>query len=628
VRDCRPRCAALLPVRNGGQHLAGWFDSISPVADFVVALDDGSTDDTFAVLESESLVRRVLVNPARESYEGWNDWANRQRLIQAATRIGTDWCLFVDADERLAADDAAALRQLIDNEAQAGFVYGFERFRMSRYPSQVDPRGLWVYRLFAAADACAPLRRGRLHAMPVPSSIPMARWLPTSIRLQHLDDVDDDDREARYAKYREADPNNEWRAVYDQILDAPPRLVAWERRAPDLPLLLGREGRYADHSSLPPSSVAITVVVIARNDEAAIDRSIEALLSQHVDEEFEVIVVGSGTDETIARARKHGNVRCFQLPDPALPGDARNVGLWAARGEYVVFPSALCQLAPETLATRITAHDEGCGLHSAVVPGNRAPDGWVSYDLDGAAEGPSRRGAALDGPDGAGPSYVVSDLRSVGGFPADMPERDDAVRNVFSRTATNAPLLAVGGRCDEAPTGLLVGGTTKDQVQRLRTLACYALHKGPVTPALAPIVTSATLTSEGDGFSVLHSPTESVDRYLAAVHDVGAVLLLQVQPGRAPLDWIVSTWHSVLKEPDVELLVDLRPEVAFADQANEIAGIVDDAVLRGHAYIRLAEGQRIPDLPNGVEQVEFLDLRRPGIPLPHDRKSYGHTVYQ
>jgi glycosyltransferase involved in cell wall biosynthesis len=747
----RPRCAVLLPVRNGADHLAGWFESISGVADFVVALDDGSTDGTRALLESQSIVQRILANPVRDSYDGWDDWANRQRLVHAATAIGTDWCFFLDADQRLASDDAAALRRFVDTEAQAGFAYGFEIFRVSRDLKHADPRGMWVYRLFAADDARAPLHAGRLQDAPVPASLSPARWLPTSIRLQHLVTIDDD-RKNRDAKYREADANNEWPEVYDQLSAQLPRMVPWPDRAEDLPLLLGWRGRHADQSTLHAADVVITAVVIAQNDAALIDRSVEATASQELDEPFEVIVVGSGSDETLSRAARFPGVRCFQLPDPALPGEARNIGLWAARGEYVTFHGTHCWLAPGSLAARVRAHDEGWGMVTgSVINGNRSHAGWASYFIDHFAQVPGRPAAALNGPPGYA-SYLTDDVRSIGGFPPDMRAVEDTVVNIalahsgkrsyfdpsacfyhaspastfrqllahrvpsgralgrinwgfkgrwaawlqlprsvmfyvnrlrylrrvvstyenpeliaayrrnrylvlagtasaamgtviellttpatgvravknpaLPRPPAGAPLLAVGGRTGEASTGLLAGGTAEQQVQRLCTLTRYALHKGPVTSALAPIATSATLTSEGDGFHVLHSPLESVAQHLDAARSVGADLVLQVQPGSATLDWIITRWTELLGEPDVQLLLDLRPEVAFADQAKNLAAIVNHPALCGPIYVRVAENQQIPALPDGVELVDFLDLQRPGTPLPHDRTRHGHVVYQ
>ncbi len=733
----------------------------------MVALDDGSTDDTRSMLEAEPLVRLVLTNPVRPSYEGWDDLGNRQRLVDAACAIGTDWCFFLDADERLTPDDAAALRRLIDTEAQPGFAYGFEIFRMAGDERHVDPRGMWVYRLFAAADADERLRPGRLHFVPVPSSIRRARWIPTSVRLQHLGSVDEAHRQARFAKYREADPDNEFQEVYDHLLDEPPVVVPWSPRRSDVPLLLGNSGRYADQtaddarSSSGGAEIAITAVVIAQDDADVIDRSVDALLAQALDEPFEVIVVGSGRDDTVRRIeRRCPSVRCFQLPARALPGEARNIGLWAARGEYVTFPGSHVWLTPGSLAARVRSHDNGWPMVTgAVVNGNTTAAGWASYFLDHGAQTPGHRASSLDGPPGHA-SYVTADVRNVGGFPPDVRAGEDTVVNLaldragtrawfepeasfhHASPATTLPalcrhhfgrgralgrivrgdrdrraawrllprstrlpirrlqrlhqsmaacedtelrrrfrrvrplvlagaaaaavgtwrellatpasgaasvvpgpvaprrpgaaLLAVGGRTGEAATGLLAGGSDDQAAQRLATLARYAAVRGPVAPALAPIVTSATLSTEEHGRHVLHSSSDSVLGQLAAARAVGAGLVLQIQPGTGALDELVDHWRELLAEPDVGLLVDLRARVALAGQLGELGELA--AQLPGHAggrahplkaalYVRLDDGAP-GALPDGVEAVTFLDLRQPGTPLPHDRVEPGPIVYQ
>ena len=88
------------------------------MADLVIALDDGSTDATAEILEASPLVETVLRNPPRASYAGWDDAANRQRLLDAAVEAGVDWALFLDADERIDADDGAALRRFVDAGAR------------------------------------------------------------------------------------------------------------------------------------------------------------------------------------------------------------------------------------------------------------------------------------------------------------------------------------------------------------------------------------------------------------------------------------------------------------------------------------------------------------------------------
>ena len=98
--------ACLLPTRNSASDLPGYLESVGSFSDTVVALDDGSTDATPRMLQESSLVRVLLRNPRRQSFAGWDDRSNRQRLLEAASEIGCEWALFLDADERIAADDA------------------------------------------------------------------------------------------------------------------------------------------------------------------------------------------------------------------------------------------------------------------------------------------------------------------------------------------------------------------------------------------------------------------------------------------------------------------------------------------------------------------------------------------
>src|SRR5687768_3353830 len=100
----------LVPVRNGADHLPAYLAAAADLCDGVVALDDGSTDETGDILQANPLVKVVLTNPRRDSYAGWDDAANRTRLLEAASELDPRWILFLDADERIDAEDAAALR--------------------------------------------------------------------------------------------------------------------------------------------------------------------------------------------------------------------------------------------------------------------------------------------------------------------------------------------------------------------------------------------------------------------------------------------------------------------------------------------------------------------------------------
>ncbi|HEV2093142.1 MAG TPA: glycosyltransferase family 2 protein [Rubrobacter sp.] len=121
----RTPVVCLLPARNAAADLPGFFESAARFCDAVVALDDGSTDETRGLLEASPLVKVVLTNPRREDYRGWDDAANRNRLLAAAGGLNPRWIFSMDADERLDAADATALRDFLDRDALPGCAYGF-----------------------------------------------------------------------------------------------------------------------------------------------------------------------------------------------------------------------------------------------------------------------------------------------------------------------------------------------------------------------------------------------------------------------------------------------------------------------------------------------------------------------
>src|SRR3954471_17036378 len=142
------RLLCLLPARNAANDLSGFLESAGEFCDAVIALDDGSTDHTAEILFSSPLVKQLLRNPTREDYCGWDDSKNRNLLLEAAAELEPDWIISVDADERIDADDAAALRDFLARDALPGWAYGLRVFRMVE-AGRYDRADLWVYRLFA-----------------------------------------------------------------------------------------------------------------------------------------------------------------------------------------------------------------------------------------------------------------------------------------------------------------------------------------------------------------------------------------------------------------------------------------------------------------------------------------------
>jgi hypothetical protein len=226
----------LCPIRNGTRYLPEFLRSIMSYCDGLVALDDGSTDNTFATLEGSPIVRRLIRQPRRPSYAGWDDSSNRQKLLDAAQAFRPAWALFLDCDELIPADDAARLRFFLRG-ANVRLAYGFEVFRMIGDLTTYDKRDFWAYRLFALrAGQCLPHRK--LHFAPVPTEISWRRFRRTTFRIQHRSSLTSQDRAARYEKYRQADPDCQWQLGYDNLLSAPGSLKEWPARSPHWPDLV------------------------------------------------------------------------------------------------------------------------------------------------------------------------------------------------------------------------------------------------------------------------------------------------------------------------------------------------------------------------------------------------------
>jgi hypothetical protein len=155
--------------------------------------------------------------------------------------VGADWVLSLDADERIDEGDAAALRRLVDGEGDPSCGYMVEVHRMIGDEHYYDKSSLWVGRLFAFRPG---QRFGgtRLHMVPLPTAIPPERWRRTTLRIQHLGDLDDDRRRARFAKYQQADPGHRSQTDYSNLLVPPTHVRPWRPRPPALPLLFNERG--------------------------------------------------------------------------------------------------------------------------------------------------------------------------------------------------------------------------------------------------------------------------------------------------------------------------------------------------------------------------------------------------
>lgn len=109
----RPRLTVAMIVRNAAACVRESLDSIRGIADEIVVLDTGSTDDTLAV------AKQCGATVHRRPWD--DDFAAARNACLAKT--SGDWILWLDAGERLNAEDSRRLREFLDASADPQHAY-------------------------------------------------------------------------------------------------------------------------------------------------------------------------------------------------------------------------------------------------------------------------------------------------------------------------------------------------------------------------------------------------------------------------------------------------------------------------------------------------------------------------
>jgi glycosyltransferase involved in cell wall biosynthesis len=96
------KLTAVILTKNESKHIRRAIDSISSIADYVLVVDSGSSDDTVQI--AESLGAKVIHNP-------WLNYATQFNYALNHLPDGTEWVLRLDADEVVSAQLAREITE-------------------------------------------------------------------------------------------------------------------------------------------------------------------------------------------------------------------------------------------------------------------------------------------------------------------------------------------------------------------------------------------------------------------------------------------------------------------------------------------------------------------------------------
>lgn len=155
--------------------------------------------------------------------------------------------------------------------------------------------------------------------------------------------------------------------------------------------------------------------------------------------------------------------------------------------------------------------------------------------------------------------------------PAELP---GGGRVIFH--APERRVVAFYGSPDDEELGTLGIGTPAQAGRRLLRMAKRYEEPGrPVLPAMELLASIATAAPGDDGLYRRRASDGDIRRYLRAARAVGAVLILDIQPGRADFLPEARSLRRWLREPDVGLALDPEWHVGPDELPGQTIGSVD-----------------------------------------------------
>src|SRR4051794_15468401 len=139
-------------------------------------------------------------------------------------------------------------------------------------------------------------------------------------------------------------------------------------------------------------------------------------------------------------------------------------------------------------------------------------------------------------------------------------------------------IVAFYGNPADDQLGALGIGTPRSAGRRLLAQAkAYERPRRKVLPAMELIVSVANADAGDDGLYRRRESGAVIRRYLRAARKAGALLVLDIQPGRAQFMPEVKRLRRFLREPDVGLALDPEWHVSAPDVPGQVIGSVDGA---------------------------------------------------
>jgi hypothetical protein len=165
----------------------------------------------------------------------------------------------------------------------------------------------------------------------------------------------------------------------------------------------------------------------------------------------------------------------------------------------------------------------------------------------------------------------------------------------------------------------------------LKQAGAYEAAGQPIMPAMELIAVIAAAHPGEDGMYRTRQPASIISRYLRAARRIGAVLILDIQPGRSDFFTETVRLERWLREPDVGLALDPEWRVTDAEVPGDVIGRVEPREVNAvSAWLQqLVDRHRLPQklfvihefTDDMVDETEIT--QRPGLATVFNVDGFG-----
>lgn len=232
-----PRIICQMRIKNEERWLKDVLDQIALVADGIVILDDGSTDETPQICQAHPAV----IEYHYQDNSQLDEVRDKNLLLEMALKHNPEWVLCMDGDEIL--EDTAperiftAIKHCPPQVSTLDIAFLYMWDDLQHYRTDGIYRRIFHHRLFSLAGQDKEQLTftpsgygGNLHCESVPPSL-VGQSAEIDVRIKHLGYMHKSDRERKYQWYRQHDPQHAAQGYYEHLLDQPHMTIeTWHDR--------------------------------------------------------------------------------------------------------------------------------------------------------------------------------------------------------------------------------------------------------------------------------------------------------------------------------------------------------------------------------------------------------------